>query len=304
MTFITSVLDSFSKPKSKATKLNGSCYEILTPEGVPMQAEAKQMMPRKFNQKFNQNLMRKNSATNKFSRFPTIEEEGASKFSDKEDTQSESDQEEFEFETPSEVYTEEAEGETSFTSIYSISKERGLAFSAWQPYIPPEPVFQNSSVQSWWSVSSPPEYSSLEPTPTRISAISCSNSGKAIEQTSVPVSTTHTRTRMKQTPQHDWKPYKPATKRYKHKWSKPWPISNRMSKGTRSLLNESYNCPEQSKPFKLWKPQLPYSAKTNINQNTKFWNMPPEIDAGDTHQQFTQCPSRICSSMTSRTNTI
>jgi hypothetical protein len=41
LTLITSVLDSFSKPKSEATKLNGSRYEILTPEGATEQAEAK-----------------------------------------------------------------------------------------------------------------------------------------------------------------------------------------------------------------------------------------------------------------------
>jgi hypothetical protein len=108
---------------------------------------------------------------------------------------------------------------------------------------------------------------------------------------------------MKCTPQHDWKPYKPATKCYKHKWNKPWPISNRTSKGTRNLRNESHDHPEQSKPFKLWKPRLPYSGKTNTNQNTKFQNTPPETDAGDARQLFTQCPSRTCSSTTSRANT-
>jgi hypothetical protein len=157
------------------------------------------MTPWTFKQKFNQNSTRKSSATNKFSCFPTIEEEGASEFSDEEDTLSESDHEESELETPSEVDAEEAEDETPFTGIYSISEERGQAFSAWRPYIPPEPAFQNSSAQSWWSASSPSEYSSLEPTPTRISAINYSNS--TIEQT--PVSTPHTKTRMKRTPQHD-----------------------------------------------------------------------------------------------------
>ncbi len=52
LTFITSVLDSFSKTKSRATILNGSCYKILTPEGVSEQAEATQMTPQRFNQKF------------------------------------------------------------------------------------------------------------------------------------------------------------------------------------------------------------------------------------------------------------
>jgi hypothetical protein len=127
------VLDSFSKPESRATKLNVSCYAILTPEGAPTQAEAKQMMPRKFNQKFNQNSTNESSATENFSYFSTIEEEGAGEFSDQEDAQSQIDPEEFEFETQSEVDTEEAEAETPFQSIYSISEKRGQAFPAWQP---------------------------------------------------------------------------------------------------------------------------------------------------------------------------
>jgi hypothetical protein len=108
---------------------------------------------------------------------------------------------------------------------------------------------------------------------------------------------------MRQTPQHDWKPYKPATKRYRYNWNKPWPKLNTMYKGTRNSLNKSHDHQERSKPFKLWEPRLPYSDKTNRNQNTKFGNMPPETDTGDTHQRFTRCPSRICSSMTSKTNT-
>jgi hypothetical protein len=116
-------------------------------------------------QKFNQNSTSENSVTAKFSCFPTIEEEGAGKFSDAEDTQSEIDPEEVEFDTQSEIDTEEAEYETTFQGIYSITEERGKPFAAWQPYIPPEPVFRNSPAQSWRSVSSLPEYSSLEPTP-------------------------------------------------------------------------------------------------------------------------------------------
>jgi hypothetical protein len=151
LAFITSVLDSFSRPKSKSTKLNESGCAILTPEGTPMQAKAKPMTP----QKFNQNSMIKNSATEKFNCFPTIQEEGAGEFSEEEDTLSEIDPEEFEFETQSEVDTEETGNETPFQGIYSISENRGQAFSAWQPYIPPELAFLNSSARSWWSASSP-----------------------------------------------------------------------------------------------------------------------------------------------------
>ncbi len=158
---------------------------------------------------------------------------------DEEYTLSESDPEEFQFgiKTPSEVDAEDAEDETPFASIHSISKERGPIFSAWRLYIPPEPVFRSSSAQSWWSASSPLASLSLEPTLTRISSINCSNS--TIGQSPTPVSTTHTSIKMKQSPQHGWKPYKPATKCYKHNWNKPWPESNITYRRTMNSLKES-----------------------------------------------------------------
>jgi hypothetical protein len=174
LTFITSVLDSFSNTKSETSKQSKACYGILTPEGATAKAETKQMMPQKFNQNFNQNSMINSSATKQFNCFPTIKDKGASEFSDNKDSLSGSDSNEYEFEIPSEAEFEEADNEEPFSSICSISEERGPAFPAWQLYIPPEPVFLNSSAHFWWPVSSPPEYSSLEPTPTKISAINYS----------------------------------------------------------------------------------------------------------------------------------
>jgi len=109
--------------------------------------------------------------------------------SDEEDTWSETEPDEFEFETHSEVdYKEPGDG-TTFTGISSISVETAQqAFSAWQLYIPPEPVFRSSSAQSWWSDSSPLASLSREPTLTQISSIRGSNS--TIRQTPVPASTT------------------------------------------------------------------------------------------------------------------
>ncbi len=154
-------------------------------------------MPLEFNQKFNQNLTKESQAPNKFSCFPTIEEEGDNTFLDDEVTLSESDPEEFEFElkAPSEVDAKNAEDKTAFASIHSISKERGTIFSAWRPYVPPEPVFGSSSAQSWWSASSLMASLSPEPTLTRISLINCSNSTTG--QTPIPVSTTHNKIKMK-----------------------------------------------------------------------------------------------------------
>ena len=86
-------------------------------------------------------MTRESQATNKFSCFPTIEEGGAGEFSDEEDTLSKIEPEDFEFDTQREVDAEDAGKETPFQGIYSISEKRGQAFSAWQPFIPPEPIF-------------------------------------------------------------------------------------------------------------------------------------------------------------------
>jgi hypothetical protein len=85
--------------------------------------------------------MKKSSATNKFSCFLTIEEEGADKFSDDEDTWSEIDPEEVEFKTQSEFDTIEAEAETPFQGIYRISEERAKPLPHGDIYNPAEPVF-------------------------------------------------------------------------------------------------------------------------------------------------------------------
>jgi hypothetical protein len=172
LAFITSVLESFSRPKSKATKPNESFYPTFTPEGAPMQAEAKQVTP----PKFNQNSTRKNSAAEKFSCFPTLEEEGADEFTDTKDTESE-------------INREKTEFENHLQGICSITENKRNPFAAWGPFIPQEPVFQNSPAQPWWLASSPPECSSLEPTLTIISAIDHSTLKEAIEPIPLRVST-------------------------------------------------------------------------------------------------------------------
>jgi len=91
--------------------------------------------------------------------------------SGEEDTWSETERAEFEFETNNDVNYEGPVERTIFKGISSISTETALAFSAWQPYIPPEPVFRSSSAQSWWSDSSQHASLSQEPTLTQISAI-------------------------------------------------------------------------------------------------------------------------------------
>ncbi len=251
-----------------------------------MQAEAKQVMP----PKLNQNSMSKTSAAEKFSCFPTLEEEGADEFTDTEETQSEID-------------TEETEFENHLQGICSITENKRNPFAAWRPFIPQEPVFQNSPAQPWWSVSSPPECSSLEPTLTIILAIDNSTSKEAIEPIPLQVSTLQTNYQRTQTPQHIWELCKPTTKCYRHSWNEHWQELNRTSKRIRISQNEFPYHPEQSKPSKPWKRRLPSSDRTDLNQNTKCQTMPPETDAGNAHHRCTQCPSRTCPSMTSKTNT-
>jgi len=161
----------------------------------------------KFNQKFNQISTSYSSEDENFSYFSNFEEEGptelADYFSDEEeddsldneDLPSESDpcsQPDFgKFEdyskrehSPSELDTAisglqsisetnfEDQGETRhFNGISSLSEETKLAFSAWQPFIPPEHAFQNYAAQSWLSDFSLQASSSQEPTLIQISTI-------------------------------------------------------------------------------------------------------------------------------------
>jgi len=66
LTYITSILASFSRPKSQSRQQNKLDCAIFTPEGTPTQAPAKQVTPPKFNQKFNQESMIENSEAENF----------------------------------------------------------------------------------------------------------------------------------------------------------------------------------------------------------------------------------------------
>jgi hypothetical protein len=91
--------------------------------------------------------------------------------SDEENTWSETNTTKFGLELIHEIHYEETGEKNIFKGISSISKEAELAFSAWQPYIPPEPVFRNSSAQSWRLVFSQLASLSQEPTLIQISTI-------------------------------------------------------------------------------------------------------------------------------------
>jgi hypothetical protein len=148
LAFITSILESFSKPKSKTTKPNESFGTTFTPEGVRTRADAKRVTP----PKFNHNSTIKRSTAEKFSCFPTTEEEGSDEFAEIS-------------EIHSETKTDETGFENQLQGICSITTDKKNPFAAWLPFIPKpqEPAFQNSSAQPWWPVSSAPQCSSKCP---------------------------------------------------------------------------------------------------------------------------------------------
>jgi hypothetical protein len=200
LTYITAILNSFSKPKLICEQ------PPFSPEGALTRAPTQIMMPPKFNQKLNQNSTSYNSEDENFSCFSNFEEEGTTEladyFSDEEDNSldyedlstesdswSQSDFEEFQeisdeghtwsefeanksgLETINEVNYEEPGEQNNIKGISSLSEEIALAFSSWQLYIPPEPAFQNLSAPSWQSDFLQPASLSQEPTLTPISAI-------------------------------------------------------------------------------------------------------------------------------------
>ncbi len=308
---------------------------MFTPEGAPMRAQARPTPPPKFNQNLNQESTIFNYNERNFSCSSDFEEEGTTELADyfsneeddsldnedlsrESDTWSQSDFDKFgeitdegytwsEFETNkfgletiNETNYKEPGEQNNLKGISILSEETALAFSAWQRYIPPEPVFQNLSAQSWRSAFSQQTSLSQEPTLIQIATIR-----GPIATTRPTIATTPTRHKQKMTQsQHqDWRPFRPATKRYTHIWRKPWPELSKTSKRTKSLQKEFQDHPEQSKPSRLWKRPSRCSPETVRNRSTKPQNMPPGTDVGGVPQVFTLYRSRSCLSMTSRTNT-
>jgi hypothetical protein len=267
LAYTTTILNSFSKPK-----LIGP----VSPEGAPAGAPTRITPPPKFNQQFHQNSTSYDSEDENFSYFSNFEEEGptdlADYFSNEEDdswdnenlsiegdTWSQPDFNESEDfpnqeHTPSEFDTAifgvetidetnfEYQGETNnLNGISSLSEETKLAFSAWQPFIPPEHAFQNFSAQSWPLDFSPQASSSKEPTLIQISTIT------ATKPTAAPIQPTSPRQKMALSQLKDWHSFRPATRPFTHTWMKPWPESTKTYSRTRSSCKEFQDHPEQSK---------------------------------------------------------
>ncbi len=193
----------------------------------------------------------------------------------------------------------EDKGETNnFNGISCLSEETKLAFSKWQPFIPPEHAFRNFAAHSWPSDFSPQASSSQEPTLIQISTITTQT-----KRTLVPTKQTSPTSEMAPSQLKDWHSFKPATRPFTRTWTKPWTESTKTCNKTRNLQTEFPDHPEPLKRSRHWKRQLQCSNKINQNQNTRLQNTPPVTDAGSEPQVCTQRKSRNSSTTKSRTST-
>ncbi len=278
LTYITAILNSFSKPKLNCEQSSASELQPFTPEGALTRAPAQIMTPPKFNQKFNQNSTSYNSEQRNFSCFSNFEEEGTTEladyFSDKEDDsldnedrKSESDiwsqshldklgeisdkeddnsndedawsehrATKFGLKSIQEIDYEEVSEKNNLQQISSILNKAELAFSEWQPYIPPEPVFRNLFAQSWWSAFSQLASSSQDPTLIQISTIK--GPIATTKQTQAPRLAISPQQKITPSQQQDWNSFRPATRHYTHIWRKLWPGSSGMCNRTNNSQNK------------------------------------------------------------------
>jgi hypothetical protein len=184
-----------------------------------------------------------------------------------------------------------------FSSISSISEETRLAFSAWQPFIPPEHAFRNSAALSWPSDFSLQSFSSQEPTLIQISTITTT------KLTPVPTQQTPTQPETTLSPRRHWHSFKPVTENFTRTWTKPWPGSTRTYKKAKNLDKDFQDRPEPSKRCKLWKQPSLDSNKTSQNQNTRCQNTPRVTNAGREPQASIQSQSQTYSNTTSERST-
>jgi hypothetical protein len=222
LAYINDILNSFSKPKFNSENPRDPKLPLLTPEGALTRVPALMKTPPKFNQNFNQNLTSYSSEEEDFSYLSNFEEEGSTEladyfsdeeeddslneedlfiesdtwshidfnkfeeFSNKKQKPSDSDTAIFRLETINETNFEDQSETSDLNSISSLSGATIFAFSAWQPFIPPEHAFQNFVVQSWPSDFSSQASSLQEPTLIQISTIATTT--KLTPATMEPVS--------------------------------------------------------------------------------------------------------------------
>ncbi len=177
-----------------------------------MQKDAKcQVMPPKFNYK----TTSKSTTPNKFSCFPTVEEEGTEEILEESDNEDKN-------------YEEETVSEKT-PAIYSITEKKKNSFAIWQPFIPSnwqENSYQNLPAQPCWKFSLAPPCSSLDPTPT-LGPPPATIWSPATPQIHPDQKTTQWQEN--QSPTRTWKQYREATDCCNYNWNKHWPKSSKMS---------------------------------------------------------------------------
>jgi hypothetical protein len=161
----------------------------------------------------------------------------------------------------------EVKEETQIKKIAGFREENQLGLSAWPPFTPLAPAFQNSAAHSQLSAFSSQAFLSREPTRIQISTISTST--KLKKKRTAPHRATS------QWPPKHWHLSKPPTRKSTTKRTRPWRESKGACEGSRSWQKR---CPDplgQSNSVKHCTEQPLYSVITNQNQNTSCQNMPP-----------------------------
>jgi hypothetical protein len=216
--YINIILNSLATQNGNHKNSNNLQFESVTTEGALRRAHAPMRPPQEFNLKFNQNSTSRGSKEDHFSYFPNVEEattiELGDYFSDDEEDETWDEEnltnkshtnfnvseENFNFspstlsgwnpvisglETINEARFEDNYQANELNHISGLSEETRLAFSTWQPFIPPEHAFQHCAAPSQLSDFLSQASFFQEPTLTQISAISTST-----KQTSSPMKPT------------------------------------------------------------------------------------------------------------------
>jgi hypothetical protein len=352
--YINVILNSFSRDQGTHKNSNNSQLESFTPEDAQACALASPRTPSEFNLKFNQKSTIRESEENYFSYFSNVEGEGTSELGDyfsdnrEDDTW---DTEDLKSESHTWSHTDINDSKENLTSsqltlsewnsvissldtineatfkddykasklnhISDLSEETKLAFSTWQPFIPPGHAFPNCAAPSQLSDFLSQASCLQEPTLTRISTISTSTKrmSSPMEPTSPRLVISLSQPKeLRQTEFPD--PSEPLSQQLTTKPCKPFysptysktPTPRRPSftnSSTKSALpnHEFQDLPEQSKRYKLWKQQSQGSTKTSQNQNTRFQNTPQVTDTGCEPQVYIQLKSQNYSTMKSKGNT-
>jgi hypothetical protein len=330
--YINVILNSFSKQGCTHKNSNYPKLESFTPKEALARALAPLRTPPEFNLKFNQNSMTCGSEKDHLSYFSNVEEEGTSELGDyfsdnKEDdtwdeenltsesnpwchtdfnvsgvnfTPSQSTLSEWNpvisgLETINEARFEDDYKASKLNHISGLSEETKLAFSTWQPFIPPGPAFQNCAAPSQLLAFLSRASSLQEPTLTQISAISTST-----KRTSSSMKPTSPRMVTSLLQPKDWPSLELTTRPFTPTWTK---FQTESKKTSNNWQKDFPDHPEPSKQCRPWKRRSQGSNEHIRNQSTKLQNTPQVIDDGSKPQVCTPLKSQSSSIMKPKRST-